>query len=86
MQILFLEIIKIIFPYFIYSHELLYEYLQKTICRFRASELTTPPPPQTLSVKIFFVNIFLYACQLKNEILKKKWVAHRVKKVLFSIK
>lgn len=84
MQILFLEIIKIIFPYFIYSHELIYEYLQSV--DLGHLNWRHPLPPQTLSVKIFFVNIFLYACQLKNEILKKKWVAHRVKKVLFSIK
>lgn len=60
MQILFLEIIKIIFPYFIHSHELIYEYLQKTICRFRASELTTPPPPPKLYQLKFFLLISFY--------------------------
>lgn len=69
MQILFLEIIKIIFPYFIYSHELIYEYLQKTICRFGASQLTTfPPPPKLYQSNFIFFNLFLYAFQLKNEI------------------
>lgn len=72
MQILFLEIIKIIFPYFIYSHELIYEYLQKTICRFGASQLTTPPPPhKTVSVNFFFKSLFICISVEKWDLKKK---------------
>lgn len=87
MQILFLEIIKIIFPYFIYSHELIYEYLQKTICRFGASQLTTSPPPnKTLSVKFFFFKSLYMHFSWKMRFKKKNWVAHRVKKVFIFYK
>lgn len=76
MQILFLEINKIIFPYFIYSHELIYEYLQKTICRFGASQLTTSPPPPPTKLyqsNFFFLNLFLYICiSVEKWDLKKK--------------
>lgn len=87
MQILFLEIIKIIFPYFIYSHELIYEYLQKTICRFGASQLTTSPPQQNFISQIFFFkSLFICISVEKWDFKKKNWVAHRVKKVFIFYK